>query len=148
MNTLLHFFFNFLVVESVWHNAHEYVWWIAAFSMCIDLDHLPYLSSIRWKVRSCGLGAKSRSRFHELFGLALFSLVIAVYSFFGSLELLKVVALSFVLHLAMDFVIGHTRPFFPFSDRVVFLNVLPVKYRMLFEVVATVVFGVWYGSAW
>ncbi|HLD05616.1 MAG TPA: hypothetical protein VJG90_07890 [Candidatus Nanoarchaeia archaeon] len=141
MNGLFHFFMNYLIVEQVWGGAMKYVGYIFIFSTFIDLDHLPYILRTRMDILKKGFGSASRSRFHELYGLTLFSIGVVVASSMASEELLKIISLCFILHLASDFIIGRSKPFYPYSRKEVFLGLCPDKYRVSVEIVITLILG-------
>ncbi len=140
MNFLLHFLIGYLAVESVFGNASQYIVQIFVFSNILDLDHIPYLMKVRQDVLHKKFGSASRSRFHELYGLALFSFLIALFSLFD-MKLARVIAISVILHQAGDFLVGKSRPFYPFSKKEVFLGILPERLRMFFEVALTSLLG-------
>ena len=142
MNILFHFLFNYWVVDHTIGNAAQYKWFILAFSTFIDLDHIPYIISIKGDLIRKKFGSASRTRLHELYGLTIFSVAFSIFSFFYDPILAKVMALCIVLHLGIDFIIGRTRPFYPFSKQEVFLRICPDKYRIPLEIIATLIFGV------
>lgn len=141
MNTLLHFFLSYLVVEGALGSAYQYSIYILLFSVILDLDHIPYLARTGKKILRKKFGAESRSRFHELYGLTLFSAAASAFSFFLDIALAKVIALSIMVHYAADFLVGKSRPFYPFSKKEVSLGMLPDKYRMHFEILLTMILG-------
>ena len=140
MNFLLHFLIAYLAIENLFGNASQYIIQIFVFSNILDMDHLPYLLRVKHGVFRRKFGSESRSRFHELYGVALISFAISAISFFD-MALAKVIALSVILHHAGDFLVGRSRPFYPFSGKEVFMDMLPVKYRAHFEVMATFALG-------
>ncbi|MBI2579080.1 MAG: metal-dependent hydrolase [Candidatus Aenigmarchaeota archaeon] len=141
MNTLLHFFLSYLVVEGALGNAYNYAVYILLFSVILDLDHIPYVIKTRRKVLRKKFGSESRSRFHELYGLTLFSAAASLLAFFSGATLAKVIALSAIVHYAADFLVGKSRPFYPFSKKEISLGMLPDKYRMHFEIASTLILG-------
>lgn len=143
MNILFHFLFNYLIINALLGNAFDYIIPIFIFSIALDLDHIPYLLKHSRSIVKKKFGSESRTRFHELYGLTLFSILVAALFPFFELKLIKIVALSLVLHYAIDFLIGKTRPFFPFSKKEVFLHLSPEKkYKIPFEIVLTLIVGV------
>ena len=140
MNLILHFLLNYLVVDAVFGNAEKYLFYIFIFSLIVDLDHVPFFFKKKNKIFS-KTGSKARSKFHELYGLTFFSIAISLFSIFVDKMIIKVIALSLILHLASDFFVGKTRPFYPYSKKEVFLNIIPVKYRVRFEIFATIILG-------
>jgi hypothetical protein len=122
-------------------NASNYIIYILIFSTIVDIDHIPYILKVKKNLVHKKFGSESRSRFHELYGLTLFSLGISIFSFLDII-LIKVITLSVVLHYATDFLLGKTRPFYPFSKKEVFLNICPERHRIRFEIALTVILGV------
>lgn len=141
MNTLLHFFLSYIIADSVFGNAYQYAVYILLFSVILDLDHIPYLARTGKKILRKKFGSESRSRFHELYGLTLFSAAASAFPFFLDIALAKVIALSAIAHYAADFLVGKSRPFYPFSKKEVSLGMLPDKYRMHFEIFLTAILG-------
>lgn len=142
MNVLLHFLLSYIVIDSVFGNAFDYIVYIFIFSTIIDLDHIPYILKVKKNFLRKKFGSESRSRFHEFYGLILFSLGIAILSLFFDIVLMKIITISIILHYAADFLLGKTRPFYPFSKKEVFLHICPEKYRIHFEVILTLILGV------
>jgi len=149
MNILLHFFLNYLVIELVFGNAWAYAPIIFVFSILIDLDHIPYTLKTGRSLAKKRFGSESRTRFHEMYGLALVSIIISVSSLFLETALVQVIALSLILHLAADFFLGKTRPLYPISKKEVFLGFCEQKYRIPLETVLTLILGglVWLNMA-
>jgi hypothetical protein len=141
MNVLLHFLLNYLVINSVLGNASNYIIYILIFSIIVDIDHIPYILKVKKNLVHKKFGSESRSRFHELYGLTLFSLGISIFSFLDII-LIEVIALSVVLHYATDFLLGKTRPFYPFSKKEVFLHISLERYRIPFEITLTLILSV------
>lgn len=144
MNTLFHFLLNYSLIELSLGNAREYIWIILIASIILDLDHLPYYIRFRKRVLNEGLGEKSRSFMHELPGMAIVSLLCVGLFFFSGQRLAEVVFLSFMLHYAVDFIVGQTRPFWPLSDKVLHspLGIKGKRNRLAFEIVSTLIGGV------
>lgn len=145
MNPLSHFLLSYLAVDLAFGSAMGYVAVIFAFSVALDLDHLPYTLRMRGRIREKRFGAESRSRFHELYGLAAFSVALCAASLFAGILVVRVAALSLTLHYATDFLLGKSRPFFPFSGRRLFLGLCPDRFRVALEaaIFAVLVVMVW-----
>jgi len=106
------------------HLAINYVVWLLVFgnttdnllpylicSAAIDVDHvIPFLNNQK---RPCASGW--RTRIHELYGMIVLSIPILVIWFFNQ-NLARVIALALLLHYAIDFLVGESRPFFPYSQ--------------------------------
>ncbi len=137
MNPILHFLINYAVINAVFGNAASYIAYIVLFSIIPDLDHIPYMLKTGKNLANKKFGSESRSRFHEMYGLAVFSVIISIASFFVGAAFAQIVAICLTLHIASDFLVGRSRPFYPFSKKEVFLNMLPDKYRIFSEIVLT-----------
>jgi len=142
MNVLLHFLFNYAVVDALFGNAIDYVFLIIIFSVIVDLDHIPYLLRVKRGVIGKKFGAESRTRFHEICGMFVASVLASIAYFLVNTTAVQVIFLSYILHLFLDFISGKTRPFYPFSDKKVFVGLVPAKYRVATEVILTIIFGV------
>jgi hypothetical protein len=144
MNVIFHFLFNYLFVGMVFGDAWSYLAVIFISSVLIDLTHLPYLFRVREGVVKRRFGSESRTRFHELYGLTLFSAILCILYFFADRTIVEISAMCLVLHFAIDFLAGKSMPFYPFSKREVFLRIFPYSYRgkLVFETVSTVLMGV------
>ena len=129
MGTLLHFVLSLIVIQGAFGNALTYLIPVLVFSTGIDLDHIPFILRSRQGILRARLGAESRSRLHELYGLLLFSLGFSVLSAFCDIALVKTIALATILHYAVDFLLRKTRPLYPFCDQEVFLRNSPDKLR-------------------
>jgi len=141
MNFLLHFLLAYLVIESVLGNASSYFIFILVFSIIIDLDHIPYTLKTGKALLRKKFGSESRTRFHELYGLSLLSAGVCLFSVFFGVALMQIIALSLVLHYAADFLLGKTRPFYPFSKKEVFLDIWPDRFRIPLEIALTLALG-------
>ncbi len=145
MNILLHFFLNYLIIDLVFGNAWTYAPIIFIFSLLIDLDHIPYTLRTGRSLAKKRFGSESRTRFHEMYGLALTSILMSVFYLFLETALVQIIALCLVLHFASDFFLGKTRPFYPVSGKEVFLGFCEQKYRIPLEAVLTLILG---GLVW
>ena len=146
MNTLAHFLFNYVMLDVILGNAQPYFWYILVFSTLLDLDHLPYIFKVGKKVVH-GLGSKCRSLFHELLGITLVSSVLAGGYFFIDKTIVMIAAYSYLFHLSVDFLMGRSRPYYPFSKKEVYLGLITSKtMRIMVEVLFTSIFGglTWY----
>lgn len=139
MNIFFHFLFGYLFVDIVLGNAWDYLLIIFIFSVLIDLTHIPYLIRTGSEVVRKRFGSGSRTRFHEMYGLALFSFVLCFAFFVFDAISLSVAALCLLLHFSLDFISGESMPFYPFSRKRVFLGMLPYSYRnkVIFEAGST-----------
>lgn len=145
MNTVFHFLFSYVFVDFITGgNAWNYILVIFVFSVAIDLTHIPYLLKKRGRIVNERFGSGSRTRFHEMYGLVLFSFLLCIIFFFTGPVLAGIAALCLLLHFSIDFISGKSMPFYPYSDREVFLGMMPYGYRnkIVFEIAATLIFGV------
>lgn len=145
MNILFHFLFNYVIISLIYGQRPELIPLIAFFSVALDLDHLPYIiKNYTSLIRYLRFGSVSRSRSHELFGLAIISSIIFFVSlFYKRLIILQIILLCIILHYMVDFLIGYTRPFFPYSDKEIFFRLYSTrKQRVLIEVISTIIAGV------
>ena len=142
MNVLLHFLMNYAIIDVVFGNARQYLLLILFFSVVLDIDHIPYTLRTRMQIAKKKFGSECRTRMHELYGITLVAAGLGAAYFFVDIMLVQVAAASLMLHYMADFVLGKSRPFYPFSDREVFLG-CPDKLRIPFEVVMTIILG-WY----
>ncbi len=138
MNILWHFLLNYLIINAVLGNPLNYIGYVLIFSTAIDIDHIPYILNVKKGLLQRKFGSNSRSRFHEIYGLTLFSFAASVIYIFNPI-IAEIIFLSLILHYAADFLLGKTRPFYPFSEKEVFLNLCPQKYKMHFEIISTIV---------
>lgn len=122
MSILLRLALTYAAVESIYGHAHRYLAFILVFSTIVDLDHIPQLLKGRNQTLQDEPVSQSRSRFHELYGLILFSLAFSICSLFRDIVLIEIAALSTLLHYATDFLLCKTRPLYPFSKQEVFLR--------------------------
>ena len=142
MNTLGHVFFaNLLLVfgaPSIVSPTTLLVTSIA--SVITDLDHILHL---RTAMKTRRFKSETRTRWHELPGLLLaMSISIAVMLF--SAPLGRSLLIGFVSHYFLDLLTRPTRPFYPLSEKVVFLGLAPRNLKKLtaYDTVLTVILGV------
>ncbi len=140
MNVIFHFLFNYLFVDIVFDNAWSYLVIILIFSVLIDFTHLPYLLKVGKGVAKKRFGSESRTRFHEMYGLTLFSAIVCILYFVIDPIMIEIIAICIVLHFAIDFLTGKSIPFYPYSKKEVFLHIFPYGYRekVLFEISSTI----------
>jgi len=144
MNVFFHFLFNYLFIYVFFGHAWDYILIIFISSVLIDFTHLPYLFRIRKGIIRKRFGAESRTRFHELYGLILFSALLCIFYFFMDKMAVEIAAMCIVLHFAVDFLAGKSMPFYPYSKKEVFIHMFPYGYRnkIFFEILCTVFLGV------
>jgi hypothetical protein len=144
MNLIFHFIFNYVFVEFITGMAWDYIIVVFLFSVLIDLTHLPYLLKVRRNVVDRRFGSESRTRFHEMYGLIVFSFILCLAFFFFDIIIISIAALCLVLHFSIDFISGKSMPFYPYSNKEVFLGLMPYGYRnkVVFELFSTLIMGV------
>jgi len=145
MNLIFHFLFNYVFVDFiVGGTAWSYLPVIFIFSVLIDLTHLPYLLRVRKNVIKRRFGSESRTRFHEMYGLAIISFLLCAAFFLFDIMTVSIAALCLLLHFSLDFMSGKSMPFYPYSKREVSLGMLPYGYRnkVVFEIGSTAIMGV------
>jgi len=138
MNTLLHFLLAYFVVQIVLGNAFEYIIPIFIFSVILDIDHVRYVLREKGKIKEKRFGYESRTRFHELYGFTIASVLISI-SFMFDQMLAQIIGISIILHYAMDFIVGKSRPFYPFSKLDVDIKLCSDRIREVSEVLLTVI---------
>jgi len=109
-------------------------------SVITDLDHILHL---RTAMKTLRFKSETRTRWHELPGLLLaMSISIAVMFFSASLG--RSLLIGFVSHYFLDLLTRPTRPFYPLSEKVVFLGLAPRNLKKLtaYDTVLTVILGV------
>ncbi|MFH1237583.1 MAG: hypothetical protein V1648_04240 [Candidatus Aenigmatarchaeota archaeon] len=144
MNLAFHFLFNYIFLNALFGGAWQYLPVILVFSVIIDFDHLPYMLKTGRGVVKKRFGSACRTRFHEIYGLAIFSLVSCALYFFADARLVAFAMGCLVLHLSIDFITGKSVPFKPYSTKETFLDITPSGYwnKILFEITATAIMGV------
>lgn len=113
---------TYAVVEIVYGNAQRYLVYILIFSTLTDVDRIPRVLKRDRQPAHGEPAGHWRSRFHELYGLILFSVGLSLCSLCVDTVLLQIIALSMILHYAADLLLCSTRPLYPFSDREVYLR--------------------------
>lgn len=116
MQLTSHVAIAYIVYKLVFKDSNEYLIPFLIATVFIDLDHIFVLKANKEKLKSLKpMGALSRTRLHELYGLVFFSTIFLLLYFVDSL-LAKVLSLGLILHYILDFLTGETRPFYPYSD--------------------------------
>lgn len=90
--------------------------WFVLGSILLDVDKLFTYSKGHLR------GYKSRTAFHELPFASLFLLIASVIN--------MNLCFGMISHLLLDFVVGETRPFFPFKNDIIDYN-LELKYKFV-----------------
>lgn len=125
------------------HLAINYVVWLLVFgnttdnlvpyliaSVIIDIDHVIPLRNDKERPRASGW----RTRFHELYGMVALSIPLTIVWFFNH-DLAQVLALGLLLHYAVDFLAGESRPFFPYSQmKIQIFFKKSIRWRIVLEI--------------
>lgn len=134
MNLLAHILLSYNIATYFTSDSNLIV--MAVFlGILPDFDHIPHLAGA---LKTLRFGSKSRSRFHELYGLSFISLGVAIISFFKP-SLFPLLFFPVLSHYLLDFLSRETRPFFPTDDFEVFLGWFPqkLKTRTLADIIVT-----------
>lgn len=143
MNPLTHFLAAYFLTNLTIGNASQYILLIVFSATFIDLDHIPYIVKNFRDLREKKFGSEGRTRFHELYGMTLFSLLLSVIYIFYPIIEIKIVMVGVVSHYFIDLVSGYARPLYPYSEKEIFLNLIHDRFRVPVEVVITMFLG-WY----
>jgi ABC-type multidrug transport system permease subunit len=142
LNTLGHVFFaNLLLVFGAPSIVSPTTLMAATLASVItDLDHVLHL---RTAMKTHRFKSESRSRWHELPGLLVAMTVSTIVMFFSA-SLGRALLIGFVSHYFLDLLTRPTRPFYPLSERIVFLGLAPRNLKKLtaYDTVLTVIMGV------
>lgn len=114
-------------------------------SVLIDLDHV---TKVGLAVKTGRFGPSARTRWHELFGLFILMSVSIGISFFSA-SVGQSLLIGFVSHYVLDLLTRPTRPLYPMSEKLVFLNLAPTNLRRLvvYDTILTIFMGVvWFGA--
>ncbi|TAL55684.1 MAG: hypothetical protein EPN86_03185 [Nanoarchaeota archaeon] len=144
MNFLFHILFNYTIVSLVFGVTQRDIWVIVLFSVILDLDHLPYIiKNLKTVIRYLHFGSGSRTTSHELIGLTFFSIIAATALIvIRDKRIVQIAILCLILHYAIDFIIGRTRPLHPYSKTEVFLQFYKTRrQRFVLEALLTIAFG-------
>lgn len=138
MNPLLHFLVSYIFVEIIFKNAKENLILILISSTFLDLDHILYILKKKEKILNDRFGAESRSIFHELLGMLIFSFIISFLYLILDKTLVRILYLSLFLHYAIDFLSGKSRPLYPYSRIEIQLISISSNSRIISEIILTI----------
>jgi hypothetical protein len=142
LNTVGHIFFaNLLLVFGAPSLVSPTTLIITSIASVItDLDHISHL---RVAMKTRRFKSETRSRWHELPGL-LVAMSISLTIMFFSADVGRLLLIGFVSHYFLDLLTRPTRPFYPLSEKVVFLGLAPrnLKKLTVYDTVITVIMGV------
>lgn len=141
MNTLGHVFFaNLLLVLGAPSIVSPTTLIVTSLAAVItDLDHILHL---RTAMKTYRFKSETRSRWHELPGLMLAMIISTIIMFFSA-PLGRSFLIGFVSHYFLDLLTRPTRPFYPLSERVIFLGLAPTNLKKLtaYDALLTVILG-------
>ena len=141
MNTLGHVFFaNLMLVLGAPSIVSPTTLIVTSLAAVItDLDHILHL---RTAMKTYRFKSETRSRWHELPGLLL-AMIISIIIMLFSAPLGRSLLIGFVSHYFLDLLTRPTRPFYPLSERVIFLGLAPKNLKKLtaYDALLTVIFG-------
>ena len=142
MNTIGHVFFaNLLLVFGAPSIVSPTTLMATTLASAItDLDHFLHL---RTALKTHRFKSETRSRWHELPGLLLAMTASTTVMFFSA-SLGRALLTGFVSHYFLDLLTRPTRPFYPLSEKIVFLGLAPRNLKKLtaYDTVLTVIMGV------
>ena len=142
MNTVGHIFFaNLLLVFGAPSLVSPTTLMITSIaSIFTDLDHISHL---RVALKTRRFKSETRTRWHELPGLLL-AMSISLTIMFFSATVGRLLLIGFVSHYFLDILTRPTRPFYPLSEKVVFLGLAPRNLKKLtaYDTIITVIMGV------
>ncbi|MFC2154182.1 metal-dependent hydrolase [Candidatus Altiarchaeota archaeon] len=134
MNTPSHIFVSLLI--GLQFTQDPLMLFIAVLAGILpDLDHLPHITKA---LKTGRFGSSSRSFFHELIGLSIFTTL----SLFTG-DLFPLVFFPLLSHYLLDYMTRPTRPFYPFDKRELHLGIYPksLKWMTIIEVPLTCLLG-------
>lgn len=141
MNTLGHVFFaNLMLVLGAPSIVSPTTLIVTSLAAVItDLDHILHL---RTAMKTYRFKSETRSRWHELPGLLLAMIISTIIMLFSA-PLGRSLLIGFVSHYFLDLLTRPTRPFYPLSERVIFLGLAPKNLKKLtaYDTLLTVIFG-------
>lgn len=140
MNPLLHFLISYIFVDAIFKNAKEYFLIIFISSTFLDLDHLIYIFKKRKKIFKERFGAKSRSILHEFLGMFILFFFASILYFILDEIFVKLFCLCLLFHYALDFLIGESRPFYPYHKKEIKIIELSRDSRLILEMLLTIIF--------
>lgn len=144
MNSLFHFFFNYIIMNFLITNADTHITLIFIASTIVDLDHLPYILRERSSVLHNGFELGVRTIFHEFPALILILSLLLLINIWVSEEIIMIICACLLFHYTIDFLFGETQPFKPIINEVIDLDFSPES-RFFFELILTLITG---GITW
>lgn len=132
MNLAAHILASYLVVRALTDDPNLMVIGMF-FGLLPDADHISHTMRA---IRTGRYGTESRSRFHELYGLALFSTAIMILSYvWGNFA---VMFFPLLIHYLLDFLTRPTRPLYPYNKTIMHFSLYPKTMKNM--IIADVLF--------
>lgn len=133
MNFIAHILASYIISRSITADPGLILLGIL-FGLLPDIDHLSHTARA---IRTGRYGTESRSRFHELYGLAVSVIAIMILSYFGGNY--SVMFFPLLGHYLLDFLTRPTRPFYPYNKTVMHFSLYPrtMKNMILTDILFT-----------
>jgi hypothetical protein len=142
LNSICHLFFaNLLLVFGAPSIVSPITLIITSIASIItDLEHITHL---RTALKTRRFKSETRTRWHELHGLLLTMLISLVIMFFSA-TVGRLLLIGLVSHYFLDLLTRPTRPFYPLSEKVIFLGLAPRNLKKLtaYDTIITAIVGV------
>ncbi len=132
-----------LTAAHVDPNETGYVVTALVSGAAVDLDHLIYVVRDWEMYRRHGFRGHlhhARSAFHELLGLLLVGIVVALL-FPHNQTLAKVIFVAFTVHLIEDWILGKSSPFIPVDQTVTQFFALSFRQKVVADILILTVAG-------
>ena len=147
MNDLAHIFLTYFVLSFIIPETQKYLLPIALFAIILDFDHFPGFLKImfiskkeRQKMKIKDHVDLFRTPIQEPIGVMTIEAILLLLYLFGLRNIILLIAtLCFAIHLAIDLLTVHTRPFSPANNKIVSLFFHTGKQRVRSEIIITVV---------
>ncbi len=133
MNFIAHILASYIIARSLSTDPNMILLGIL-FGLLPDIDHISH--TLR-AIRTGRYGTESRSRFHELYGLAISAFAIMILSYLGGNY--AVMFFPLLGHYLLDFLTRPTRPFYPYNKTVTHYSLYPksMKNMILADILFT-----------
>jgi len=119
MNLIAHILASYLTVRCFTEDPNLILLGVL-IGLLPDIDHVGH--TIR-AIRTGRYGTESRSRFHELYGLGVFSTGIMILSYvYGNFAIMF---FPLLVHYLLDFLTRPTRPFYPYNKTIMHFSLYP-----------------------
>ena len=133
MNLIAHILASYLTVRCFTDDPNLILLGVLV-GILPDIDHVGH--TLR-AIKTGRYGTESRSRFHELYGIAVFSTGIMILSYaYGNFAVLF---FPLLVHYLLDFLTRPTRPFYPYNKTIMHFSLYPktLKNMILADILFT-----------